>query len=422
MDKILTMPLILFCLLILLNTACTPASDPDPLSALLKKSPQALSEILAQKDKYQIQILYTQIERDANNYPHLYSFGFNLDTSFYFYPASSVKMPVAFLALQRINELNRQVPSIDIHDILLIDSSRAPQRAAYVDSTTNDYRPTIARYVEKIFVNSDNDAHNRLYEFLGQDYINDEHKKKGIFTNSVIRTRLGISGFDTESNKYTNAWKLQDRESGQILAMQDEYYALYDYHTQLKDMYKGRGYYSDAADSVIMQPFDMSEKNFFNLIDMEASLRRIIFPHTYPVEQRYDLSEEQYKFLYECMPKKPRDFDYLSGHDEYYDSYVKFFVNGDSQDPVPDNIKIYNKVGWAYGTVTDCSYIIDTASSAEFFLTATINVNENGIYNDGTYAYKEVAMPFFTELGRLVMAYEIKRPRKHKAVFETLQD
>ena len=33
-------------------------------------------------------------------------------------------------------------------------------------------RPTIAHYIKKILLVSDNDAFNRLYEFLGQQYIN----------------------------------------------------------------------------------------------------------------------------------------------------------------------------------------------------------------------------------------------------------
>ncbi len=409
-----------FLVIFTLVGACAPRLPMDPLAHLLKKAPPALAHCIKNKDLYEVQIIYTQIERDANNTPQFYSFSFNVDDQHYFYPASTVKMPVAFLALQRINELNQHVPAIDVFDYLMIDSSRSPQTTAWVDSTNADLMPTIARYIEKIFVTSDNDAYNRLYEFLGQDYINDELKKKGIFTNSVIRTRVGISGFSTEDNKYTNGWRLIDRESNQVMAIQNEYYALYDYHLDLKNMRKGKGYFSDALDTIIMEPFDFSEKNFISLADLEKSLMRAILPNQFPADQRYNMSDEQYRWLYNAMAKKPRDFDYLTGHDEYYDSYVKFFVNGDNKNPIPEHIKIYNKVGWAYGTVTDCSYIIDTQTGAEFFLTATINVNENGIYNDGNYAYDSIAMPFFSSLGALVLKYEQQRKRQNKPTFEVL--
>ena len=72
---------------------------------------------------------------------------------------------------------------------------------------------------------------------------------------------------------------------------------------------------------------------------------------------------------------------------EYYDSYCKFFLFGDSKDDIPEHIKIYNKVGFAYGTLTDCAYIKDTKNNIDFLLTATILVNKDGIFNDDIEDY-----------------------------------
>ena len=78
----------------------------------------------------------------------------------------------------------------------------------------------------------------------------------------------------------------------------------------------------------------MSEKNFINLTDLEESLRRVIFPEIYEPSEGYGLTEDDYNFLYEVMPKTPLEFDFNQEHaDEYYDSYVKFFYNGDSKEP-----------------------------------------------------------------------------------------
>ena len=38
--------------------------------------------------------------------------------------------------------------------------------------------------------------------------------------------------------------------------------------------------------------------------------------------------------------------------ERYYDSCVKFFLFGDSKKPMPDSVRIFNKVGLAYGYVT----------------------------------------------------------------------
>ena len=52
----------------------------------------------------------------------------------------------------------------------------------------------------------------------------------------------------------------------------------------------------------------------------------------------------------------------------------------------PD-IRIYNKVGDAYGTLTDTAYIVDAKAEIEFLLTATVFVNKNGVFNDDVYEY-----------------------------------
>ena len=404
----------LFSLFLIICSACKDYDKShDPLTQIISRMPLELSSII-DSSVHEIQILYTQIDRDEQNTPHLTSYTLNFNKQHYFYPASTVKMPVAFLALQRINELNRTDDRINMLSRMQIDSIRPPQTAVELDSATKNNYPNVATYIKKIFSVSDNDAYNRLYEFLGQDYINEELKNKGIFSNSRIRTRVGISGFTTEDNKYTNPISFID-DSGVKIFEQDEYYALYSYYEKLENDTKGIGYFSDSLESVVMTPFDMSEKNFINIKDLEASLRRIVFPELYDENELFDISPDHYEFLYEIMPKTPLEFDFNKDHsDEYFDSYVKFFYNGDSKLPIPDHIRIFNKVGWAYGTLTDCSYIIDLENNIEFFLTATIHVNDNRIFNDGNYEYEEIGLPFLSELGKACYNFELERNRKFK--------
>jgi hypothetical protein len=69
---------------------------------------------------------------------------------------------------------------------------------------------------------------------------------------------------------------------------------------------------------------------------------------------------------------------------------------------MPDDITILNKVGYAYGYLTDCAYIMDTTNEISFILTATVHVNENRIFNDDNYQYDEVGIPFLAALGRQI--------------------
>jgi hypothetical protein len=69
-------------------------------------------------------------------------------------------------------------------------------------------------------------------------------------------------------------------------------------------------------------------------------------------------------------------------------------------------------VGWAYGFLTDVAYIVDFETGVEFFLAATIHVNEDGVFNDDNYEYESVGLPFMANLGRTVFAHEKKRKKK----------
>ena len=76
------------------------------LDSLLQTNP-ALKNVLENKVESNVQIIYTKIDRDENNIPQFTDYTYNLNKNNYFYPASTVKMPIAFLALEKLNELNK---------------------------------------------------------------------------------------------------------------------------------------------------------------------------------------------------------------------------------------------------------------------------------------------------------------------------
>ena len=110
------------------------------------------------------------------------------------------------------------------------------------------------------------------------------------------------------------------------------------------------------------------------------------------------------------MQKTPRELGYDRA--EYPDGYCKFFIYGDDDGQIPETVNIYNKVGFAYGTLTDVAYVQDLTHGVEFMLSATLLVNKNGIFNDNTYEFDTVGIPFLAALGRAVYAYEIAHPLK----------
>jgi hypothetical protein len=178
--------------------------------------------------------------------------------------------------------------------------------------------------------------------------------------------------------------------------------------------YRGTGFYRN--DTLITQPFDFSTKNRLSLPDLHGMLLQLMFPKTVRKKQRFDLTQHDYRFLYQYMSMAPGQSRYPLYDSTYNDAYVKFLFYG-SKDPVNPDIRIFNKVGDAYGFLTDAAYIIDVKSGIEFLLSATIHCNSDGIYNDDKYDYDSVGFPFMKNLGRVVYEYERTRSRRHAPDF-----
>src|SRR5690348_1554560 len=165
------------------------------LDSILNRSTE-LKNFIARKDSLRIQIIYTQIDRDENNQPHFTQYDFNVNKNLYFYPASTVKMPTALLVLERLNKLN--IAGLNKYSEMKIDSS-------YLYPAI---QTSVADCVKRIFLVSDNDAFNHFYEFLGQQYINEQLHNKG-YTNAQIRHRLQIF-LSPEQNRQTDAVNFYD--------------------------------------------------------------------------------------------------------------------------------------------------------------------------------------------------------------------
>jgi len=391
---------------ILLLQSCASDEDIPLLERIFKEGSVTFKSVIEQKDDYELQVLFTPIKRYKDSIFTKDHF-FNYRPGEYFYPASTVKMPVAFLTLQKLEELRQSGFAVDRNMTIRIDSVRPPQIPVTADSTNVDGLPTIAHYIDKVFAVSDNDAYNHLYEFCGSDYINAILRSKGMFTNSRIIHRLGVTGFSYEENKYTPPIHFLD-STGNVVYTQDQFVAQGNHLTIVSNLQKGKSYIDDEGQR-IDKPFDFSTKNFINIRDLQETLKRFILPELYAPGQTFRLHAEDRKFLMESMAKLPREHSYLEGHsDTYYDSFAKFFLFGDSKEPIPPHIKIRNKSGMAYGYLTDCAYIQDNQEGIEYFLTATIHVNENNVFNDGDYEYEEIGIPFLAELGRLIHSYMIK--------------
>ena len=125
---------------------------------LLRKSPELFGAITKNPAAYDVQILYTRIDRDAQNRPTFKTYRYRVDKNRYFYPASTVKLPAVLLSLEKLNELKAAGRLINRATTMLTDSADAGQTTVRRDTTAANGQPSVEHYAKKILLVSDNDA------------------------------------------------------------------------------------------------------------------------------------------------------------------------------------------------------------------------------------------------------------------------
>ena len=383
------------------------------LVALMKQSPNHFASLLADPSQYRIQILYTQINRDKNNTPHFKEYSYRLNANEYFYPASTVKFPLSVLALEKLNNL--KVAGLNKATTAIYDSVTARQETIYNNPYAIDGRQTIEQAIKEVLVVSDNNAANRLYEFLGQEYIHSQLANKG-YPEVYIRNRLELGRTPLE-NRQTQSVQFYDANNKLIYTQpaQNNTSKLPYYNVLI-----GNGYLN-GQDSLINAPLNFSEKNRISLSDLHHIMQSVIFPDQMPKKQRFNLSNEDRNFLLQWMHTTPTQSSYPTyDSSEYYPAYAKFIMLGSERGTIPSNIKIFSKAGDAYGFLLDNTYIIDTDAKVEFMLSAVIYVNADGILNDNTYDYRTIGLPFMKNLGNTIYNYELSRKRAFRPNFDNL--
>lgn len=390
-----------------------PKTDAFLRDILTKNQNAVFQQVMQQPDTYRLQIIYTQINRDKKNKPFFTHYYFHYHPELYFNPASMVKMPLAFLALEKLNEINQK--GINKYTTLQFDSSQPWQRPLYTDTTAANGRPSLAHLIKRAFLVSENDPYNRLYQFVGQGETNRRLHQKGYGDVRITRQFLGLTA---EQNRYTNRLRFVDAKGATVYTQPPAYNSdTFDFNRVIQ---LGKAHLN-RNDSLIKEPFDFTQHNALSLQSLQQMLQSVMFPSSVPEKQRFGLTKDDYSFLYRYLSQYPSEtpdpkYDTAS----FYDSYVKFFFR-DSTRRMPAGVRVFNKVGWSYGFLTDVSYVADFTNGVEYMLAATLYVNSDEILNDGKYEYATVGWPFLYQLGQTVNQYELQRKRMHKPELSAFQ-
>ena len=359
----------------------------NPIELVLKSDPY-LKEIIKDKEDYEIQVMLTKINHN-NTKIDFQNYQYQHDENQYFYPASTIKLPIVVLTLKKINELRSKGSDITLKSKIILNNVDNYSNFKLQDSITS-----FQNLIADIFLVSDNSASNILIDFIGYNYFNDEMQNAG-FDRTYLNHKFN-------PDPYVNStWQISDLDNNMISSINDNQ-KIIKADDKTNGLDKGESRYFNGE--ILDESLNFSEKNRFSITDMHNLIKYIFYPEIFDMANTFNLNVEDYDFIRYWMSR----FTYedigekFIGDEKFFETYNKFFIHGDEQSVSNEQIRVYNKIGQAYGTSIDNGLIKNYQNNVEFILTSTIYTNKNKVINDNLYEYDDIAEPFLAKLSRAI--------------------
>lgn len=398
--NMLKIRMLLLLIIFLFNVAYCPAQiyklgDPSLLNSLMEKD-DFFKPYLNDAEKYEIQIIYTQIDRDSQQHPTFTQYSYQLNSKRFFNPASLVKWPLILLGMEKVNNLNRDYGTTIYNKV---EFTGNPDSTANIktDYLAPDKTPRLANYIKEMILVSDNDAYNRMYDFLGQEYINMRLLEMGY---DSIRVML----------RFDNSNRMQNRTTPAVNFYDDKDSLIYKQPAATNPVQL-----SNPLGAIIKGGRDYSYFNNVPLQDVNDMMLYVFFRDVAPFKKSFNLTEKDYELLYKYTAMYPREseFPLFKKNKRKYPVHLKKYLYYGKNSVLPDlpGLRIHNMVGESHGTLSDVAYFVNTKTGIEFMLSAVINTCDGKI-TPANYHYKDIGQPFLRKLGRTIYEYE-KQRRKH---------
>ena len=359
----------------------------NPIELVLKSDPY-LKEIIKDKEDYEIQVMLTKVNHN-NTKIDFQNYQYQHDENQYFYPASTIKLPIVVLTLKKINELRSKGSDITLKSKIILNNVDNYSNFKLKDSITS-----FQNLIADIFLVSDNSASNILIDFIGYNYFNDEMQNAG-FDRTYLNHKFN-------PDPYVNStWQISDLDNNMISSINDNQ-KIIKADDKTNGLDKGERRYFNGE--ILDESLNFSEKNRFSITDMHNLIKYIFYPEIFDKANTFNLNVEDYDFIRYWMSR----FTYedigekFIGDEKFFETYNKFFIHGDEQSVSNEQIRVYNKIGQAYGTSIDNGLIKNYQNNVEFILTSTIYTNKNKVINDNLYEYDDIAEPFLAKLSRAI--------------------
>lgn len=361
--------------------------------------------------EHRLQVLVSEVVEGRDGKPALRRHGFRVDAE-YFYPASTIKLGAAVVALQELEVLEQRSGASGLLNAPLEIAPLFPGDAPQVDEPgfasgsgaaagVSRVPLSVGRELRKLALVSDNQAFNRLFDLVGHEALNQRLHALGL-SSVVVNHRLSETrAIPDPLASAAVTLRPPGRPPLEIPARQSSL-ALSNTTPGLR---LGQGVLQ--GDTVVPGPMDFTRRNRISLLDLQNLLVKLARPDIALPGAPLELTPEHRAFLLRAMTEYPAESaDPIYPAAEYPDAYSKFLLPGVRRvfpETAPDRrVEITGKIGRAYGFSIENAYLRHPTNGRSVFVTAALYTNADGILNDDQYEYVELADPFLADLGEWV--------------------
>lgn len=377
---------ILFTLGWLLVHGQLPISEGD-LDSLLR-SDQVVRKVL-DDPAFRFQLKYSVIDtcERIDQSPLTISIG----EAQYFYPASTVKLPIALLTLEKIKNLN-----LELDDQLIINDNVDCGNKRYIERCSSE-KLTFRRLFRELIIVSDNDHYNALYHFLTPKDIMDRLSELGYNGTRIYKS---FTGCDVVNQLKTNSLRVVRNDS--LVYTQEASVMAFNEMAKcfLYDELKLIGQRHEYDRRIVDGPFDFNYNLDIPLEELHEMMSRLFVKHAYINELQWNMLNKHEAFIKRTLAEFPKDLSNSKFHDQdkYPNNVFKFFM----EDRYGDHVMYHSKIGLSYGFTTETCYFDIPESCYNFLVSVSLYTNSNKTVNDGEYEYEEIARPVLQRIARLL--------------------
>ncbi len=366
------------------------------LEKWLQSKKGILHQVYQASDKHRLQILFTRISVNNNGDTLIRHYTFRNNPKAYHNPASTVKLPTALFALEKLTDLSSKgfYSETPFRKSGLPQYCIAPQTYLIPGAKESlDMKNTVALALSV----SDDQAYNTLFDFVGRNHLNKRLDACG-FTQSRILQKFQQS-CSLDDARFSPGFDFYNASGKWLELFPTSHDTSHLPWPEMNDFKVGKAHLNNQ-NQLIPQARNFYGGNLLPLEELHRMLAKLFMPNLFPPGQEYLLNSETDSILKWALWVKPAHSGIQKlRNTPYHDAYTSYFFSGNNPEiSLPENLKIYNVVGQSYGFLTESAYCLNTRTSEAWILSATLYVNENEIINDGKYEYQKIGFPFLKSL------------------------